>query len=128
MKKHAALEAKIGYDIAENEPQQDVEQRTKAGGRQLNFLSETAALPLDDTGILAIDLNSAHVRGTSRQQIGTKCMKDTDIAFATEQPTARGEHVLLFNAVSNINSMFHTNMATSLFSLFFLRADALRTS
>ena len=39
-------------------------------------------------------------------------MKDTDIAFATEQPTARGEHVLLFNAVSNINSMLHTNMAT----------------
>ena len=112
MLKHAALETKIGYDIAENEPQQDVEQRTKAGGRQLNFLSETAALPLDDTGILAIDLNSAHVRGTSRQQIGTKCMKDTDIAFVTEQLTARGEHVLLFNAVSNINSMLHTNMAT----------------
>ena len=51
MLKHAALEAKIGYDIAENEPQQDVEQRTKEGGTQLYFLSVTAALPLDDTGI-----------------------------------------------------------------------------
>ena len=51
MLKHAALEAKIGYDIAENEPQQDVEQRTKEGGTQLCFLSVTAALPLDDTGI-----------------------------------------------------------------------------
>ena len=112
MLKYAALEANIGYGIAENEPQKDAEQRTKEGGTQLYFLSVTAALPLDDTGILAIDLNSAHVRGTSRQQIGTKCMKDTDIAFVTEQPTARGEHVLLFNAVSNINSMLHTNMAT----------------
>ena len=116
MQKHAALRATIGHDIAENEPQQDVEQRTKAGGRQLNFLSETAALPLDDTGIFRItsaaDLLSAHVRGTSRQQIGTKCMQDTDIAFVTEQLTARGEHVMLFNADSNISSMFHTNMAT----------------
>ena len=113
MLKHAALEAKIGYDIAENEPQEETEKRIEEeGGTQQNFLSVTAALPLDDTGILAIDLNSAHARGTSRQQIGTKCMKDTDIAFVTEQPTARGEHVLLFNAVSNINSMFHTNMAT----------------
>ena len=70
MKKHAALEAKIGYDIAENEPQQDVEQRTKEGGTQLYFLSVTAALPLDDTGIFwitsAASLISAHVRGTSR--------------------------------------------------------------
>ena len=39
-------------------------------------------------------------------------MKDTDIAFDKEQPPARGEHVKLFNAVSNINSMLHTNMAT----------------
>ena len=70
MLKHAALEAKIGYDTAENEPQQDVEQRTKEGGTQLYFLSVTAALPLDDTGIFRItsaaDLLSAHVRGTSR--------------------------------------------------------------
>ena len=70
MKKHAALEAKIGYDIAESEPQQDVEQRTKEGGTQLYFLSVTAALPLDDTGIFRItsaaNLISAHVRGTSR--------------------------------------------------------------
>ena len=51
MLKHAALEAKIGYDIAENEPQQDVEQRTKEGSTRLYFLSVTAALPLDDTGI-----------------------------------------------------------------------------
>ena len=121
MLKHAALEAKIGYDIAENEPQQDVEQRTKEGGTQLYFLSVTAALPLDDTGISwitsAVDLISAHVRGTSRQQIGTKCMKDTDIAFDKEQPPARGEHVYFFNGVSNINSMFHNNMATWIFFL-----------
>ena len=51
MLKHAALEAKIGYDIAENEPQQDVEQRTKEGGTRLYFLSVTAALPHDENGI-----------------------------------------------------------------------------
>ena len=35
---------------------------------------------------------------------------DADIAFVTQQLT-RGEQVLPFNAVSNINSIFHTNMA-----------------
>ena len=51
MQKHAALRATIGHDIAENEPQQDVEKRTKEGGTRLYFLSVTAALPLDETGI-----------------------------------------------------------------------------
>ena len=51
MLKYAALEANIGYGIAENEPQKDAEQRTKEGGTQLCFLSVTVALPLDDTGI-----------------------------------------------------------------------------
>ena len=37
MKKHAALEAKIGHDIAEHEPQQAVEKRTKEGGTPYNF-------------------------------------------------------------------------------------------
>ena len=117
MLKHDALDAKIGYEIAEHEPQEEAEKRTKdGGGTQINFLSMTAALPLDDNEIFRItsaaNLISAHVRGTSRQQIGTKCMKDTDIAFVTEQLTARGEHVLLFNAVSNTSSTFHNNMAT----------------
>ena len=57
------------------------ERRTKEGGTPLNFLSETAALPLDDTGIFRItsaaNLISAHVRGTSRYQIGTMCIKET---------------------------------------------------
>ena len=34
---------------------------------------------------------------------------DVDIAFVTQQLT-RGEQVLPFNAVSNINSIFHTNL------------------
>ena len=42
---------KSGYDIAEIELQKEIEQRTKEGGTQLYFLSVTAALPLDDTGI-----------------------------------------------------------------------------
>ena len=83
MKKHAALEAKIGNDIAEHEPQQAVEKRTKEGGTPPNFLSVTAALPHDDTGIFRItsaaNLISAHVRGTRRYQIGTMCMKETMI-------------------------------------------------
>ena len=81
MLKYAALEANIGYGIAENEPQKDAEQRTKEGGTQLCFLSVTAALPLDDTGIFRItsaaNLNSAHVRGTRRYQIGAMCIKET---------------------------------------------------
>ena len=116
MKKHAALEAKIGNDIAENEPQQDVESRTKEGGTRLYFLSVTAALPLDEIGISLNDfgsfLNPARVRGTSRQQMKNMYERifDADIAFVTQQLT-RGEQVLPFNAVSNINSIFHTNMA-----------------
>jgi len=37
MKKHAAWEAKIGNAIAENEPQQAVEKRTKEGGTRYIF-------------------------------------------------------------------------------------------
>ena len=38
--------------------------------------------------------------------------RNNDIAFDAEQPTVGGEHVFLLSAVSNINSMFHNNMAT----------------
>ena len=69
MQKHDALKTKIGYDLAENEPQDEGEQRTKEGGTQLNFNSLTAALPLDDIGIFwitsAVNLVSVHVRWTS---------------------------------------------------------------
>ena len=42
----------MGHDIAENEPQEETEKRIEEeGGTQQNFLSVTAALPLDDTGI-----------------------------------------------------------------------------
>ena len=37
MQKHDALKTKIGYDLAENEPQDEGEQRTKEGGTQLNL-------------------------------------------------------------------------------------------
>ena len=37
MLKHAALEANIGYDIAENELQKEAEQRTKEGGKHYTF-------------------------------------------------------------------------------------------
>ena len=37
MLKHAALEANIGYDIAENELQKEAEQRTKDGGTHYIF-------------------------------------------------------------------------------------------
>ena len=81
MLKHNALDAKIGYDIAEHEPQEEAEKRTKEGGTPPNFLSVTAALPHDDTGIFRItsaaNLISAHVRGTRCYQIGTMCIKET---------------------------------------------------
>ena len=82
MLKHDALDEKIGYEIAEHEPQEEAEKRTKdGGGTQINFLSMTAALPLDDNEIFRItsaaNLISAHVRETSRYQIGTMCIKET---------------------------------------------------
>ena len=58
MQKHAALKATIGHNIAENEPQLDVEKRTKEGGPRLNFLSVTAALPHDENGIFLNHLGS----------------------------------------------------------------------
>ena len=120
MQKHAVLRATIGHDIAENEPQQDVESRTKEGGTRLYFLSVTAALPLDETGIFLNHfdsyLNPARVRGTSSQPQKEKNMYerifDADIAFVTQQLTVRREQVFLLNAASNINSIFHSNMAT----------------
>ena len=45
---------------------------------------------------------------------------DADIAFVTQQLT-RGEKVVPFNAVSNINSIFHTNMAIRI--LFWCQKD-----
>ena len=117
MQKHAALRATIGHDIAENEPQQDVESRTKEGGTRLYFLSVTAALPLDEIGIFwmtSAAFWTLHVFGEQvAKQIKNMYERifDVDIAFVTQQLT-RGEQVLPFNAVSNINSIFHTNMAT----------------
>ena len=111
-----AFKANIGYDIAENELQKEAEQRTKEGGTRLYFLSVTAALPLDETGIFLNHfdsyLNPARVRGTSSQPKKNMYERifDVDIAFVTQQLT-RGEQVLPFNAVSNINSISHTNMA-----------------
>ena len=71
MLSNAYVLAKFRFDTAENEPQQDVESRTKEGGTRLYFLSVTAALPLDEIGISLNDfgsfLNPARVRGTSRQ-------------------------------------------------------------
>ena len=82
MLKHAALEANIGYDIAEDEPQQDAEQRTKEGGTQLCFLSVTAALPLDETGIFWITsavIWTLHVYGEQVANHKNKktCMKES---------------------------------------------------
>ena len=45
---------------------------------------------------------------------------DDDKAFVTQQLT-RGEKVVPFNAVSNINSIFHTNMAIRI--LFWCQKD-----
>ena len=46
---------------------------------------------------------------------------DVDIVFVTQQLTVRREQVFLFNAVSNINSIFHTNMAIRI--LFWCQKD-----
>ena len=106
MQKHAALRATIGHYIAENEPQQDVEKRTKEGGTRLYFLSVTAALPLDEIGIFWITsavIWTLHVYG---EQVANHKKKknmyerifDADIAFVTQQLT-RGEQVFPFNAI-----------------------------
>ena len=67
-------------------------------------------------------LNPARVRGTSSQPQKKMYARifDADIAFVTQQLT-RGEKVVPFNAVSNINSIVHTNIAIRI--LFWCQKD-----
>ena len=84
------------------------------------FLSVTAALPLDDIGIFlnhfGSTLDLCTREGTSSYQIGTMCINEIIASkaksFDTEQPTVRGQHVLMSSAFTNVNSMLHNNMAT----------------
>ena len=72
------------------------EKRTKEGGTPLNFLSVTAALPLDDTGIFESfrqHICFLHMCGEQVANKSEKSTEDTDIAFDREQSPARGEHV-----------------------------------